>query len=316
MSKHYLLAGLMPLLLVACENNTADSVKLPDSFDIPQVVVPAGEFIRGSNRDDDPVMRQKYGFPAPLFVDEHPQSKIYLDAFRMDIYEVTNKQFKDYILSTNSMLPYAWVNSGYTISESQLNTLDVERLHKMVMDVFAIEADTEKMDKDALIAVMLEKQQEQDNYPVTGVNWFAAKAFCTWRNARLPSEAEWEKAARGSEGLEYPWGNSWDSDIVNAGNEAKQDGGLVPVGSNPKNKSPYGVFDMSGNVWEWVADWYEPYAASDHQSEAFGKRNRVIRGGGGGGHFALSYFFRGATRQFAEPEMESEDVGFRCVSDV
>lgn len=315
-SKYYLLIGLMLLLLVACESNTADSAKSSASLHIPQVLVPAGEFIRGSNREDDPVMRQKYGFPAPLFVDEHPQKKMHLDAFRMDTYEVTNKQFKNYMLSTNRMLPYAWVSSGYAISEDQLNALDVERLHKMVLDVFAIEADTKKMNKEALIAAMLKKQQEQDNYPVTGVNWFAAKEFCSWRNARLPSEAEWEKAARGSEGLEYPWGDSWDSDIVKAGNDDKQNADLAPVGSNPKNKSPYGVFDMSGNVWEWVADWYEPYAGSDHQSEAFGKQNRVIRGGGGGGHFALSYFFRGATRQFAEPEMESEDVGFRCVSDV
>jgi len=314
--KYYLLMYGLLLLLVACESDTTDPVKSPASLHIPQVLVSEGEFIRGSNREDDAAMRQKYGFPMPLFVDEHPQQKIHLDAFKIDTYEVTNKQFKHYILSTNRMLPYAWVSSGYAISEDQLNALDIEKLHKMVMDVFAIDAETQKMDKKALIAVMLKKQQEQDSYPVTGVNWFAAKEFCVWRNARLPSEAEWEKAARGPEGLEYPWGNLWDSEIVNAGNDNQQDTGLAPVGSNPKNKSPYGVFDMSGNVWEWVADWYEPYAGSDHQSEAFGKQNRVIRGGGGGGHFALSYFFRGATRQFAEPEMESEDVGFRCVSDV
>ncbi|NOX92767.1 MAG: formylglycine-generating enzyme family protein, partial [Gammaproteobacteria bacterium] len=94
---------------------------------------------------------------------------------------------------------------------------------------------------------------------------------------------------------------------------------MAPVGAYAKNKSPYGAFDMSGNVWEWVADWYAPYEGSNYESKAFGKTSRVIRGGGGGvsgvGHYAISYFFRGATRQFAEPEMESEDVGFRCVSD-
>lgn len=316
MKKYYLLMyGLMLLLLVACESNV-DRIKPPAPLVVPQVLVPAGEFIRGSNREDDVAMRRKYGFPAPLFVDERPQKKIHLDAFKIDTYEVSNKQFKDYILGTGSMLPYAWVSNGYAISEDQLNALDIEKLHRMVMDVFSIDADTEKMHKAALIAVMLQKQQAQDNYPVTGVNWFAAKAFCAWRNARLPSEAEWEKAARGPEGLEYPWGNSWDPDIINSGNDGERGEGPALVGSNAKNKSPYGVFDMSGNVWEWVTDWYAPYAGSDYQSEAFGKQNRVIRGGGGGGHYAISYFFRSATRQFSEPEMESEDVGFRCVSDV
>ena len=315
MRKYSVLIYGLVLLLSACDSDTGNRASSPTALHIPQVLVPAGEFIRGSNREDDPVMRQKYGFPAPLFVDEHPQKKIHLDAFRIDIYEVSNKQFKDYILTAGRMLPYAWVNNGYAITENQLNALDIEKLNRMVMDVFFIEINTEKMDKKSLITVMLEKQQLQDNYPVTGVNWFAAKEFCAWRNARLPSEAEWEKAARGPDGLEYPWGNEWDAEIINVSNNAEQNADLAPVGSNPKNKSPYGAFDMSGNVWEWVADWYTPYAGSEHQSEAFGQQNRVIRGGGGGGHFALSYFFRGATRQFAEPEMESEDVGFRCVSD-
>ena len=310
------------LLLVACdggpdsstENSTIDSVA---SMNIEQVLVPAGDFIRGSNREDDLAMRQQYGFPAPLFVDEHPQKKMHLDAFKIDTYEVSNKQFKTYILNAKRMLPYAWMSNGYAIAEDQLKMLDVEKLRKMATDVFAVDLDTREMSKPALLAAMLEQQKAQDNYPVTGVNWFAAKEFCVWRQARLPSEAEWEKAARGPDGLEYPWGNEWDPKITNTGDDGEWDEGMAPIGSYPKNKSPYGAYDMSGNVWEWVADWYEPYAGSEYQTEAFGKHNRVIRGGGGGvGHYAISYFFRGATRQFSEPEMESEDVGFRCVNDV
>ncbi|NOX90972.1 MAG: SUMF1/EgtB/PvdO family nonheme iron enzyme [Gammaproteobacteria bacterium] len=111
-------------LLIACEKggNEADSVenkKTLPTLTIPQVLVPAGEFIRGSNREDDLAMRQQYGFPAPLFVDEHPQKKIYLDAFKIDTYEVTNKQFKNYILQARRMLPYAWMSNGYAISEAQ-----------------------------------------------------------------------------------------------------------------------------------------------------------------------------------------------------
>ena len=310
------------LLLVGCdggsgsstENSTIDPVV---SMNVEQVLVPAGDFIRGSNRKDDLAMRQQYGFPAPLFVDEHPQKKMHLDSFKIDTYEVTNKQFKTYILNAKRMLPYIWMSNGYAISEDQLKMLDIDKLRKMAIDVFAVDLDTREMDKPGLLAAMLEQQKAQDNYPVTGVNWFAAKEFCVWRQARLPTEAEWEKAARGPNGFEYPWGNDWDPKITNTGDDGEWDEGMAPIGSYPKNKSPYGAYDMSGNVWEWVADWYEPYAGSEYQTEAFGKHNRVIRGGGGGvGHYAISYFFRGATRQFSEPEMESEDVGFRCVNDV
>lgn len=316
---YFLLLGM--LLLVACgadDKNSASVVadKKSISVNVKQVLVPAGKFIRGSNREDDPVMRQQYGFPVPLFVDEHPQKKVHLDEFKIDTYEVTNKQFKNYIMQAGRMLPYAWMSNGYAVSEEQLNRLDVEKLRKMAIDVFVVDLDTREMDKPALLVEMLKKQQAQDNYPVTGVNWFAAKEYCAWRDARLPSEAEWEKAARGPEGFEYPWGNDWDPKITNTGDDGEWDEGMAPVGAYSKNKSPYGAFDLSGNVWEWTADWYAPYDGSTYESKAFGKTNRVIRGGGGGvGHYAISYFFRGATRQFAEPEMESEDVGFRCVSD-
>jgi formylglycine-generating enzyme required for sulfatase activity len=163
---------------------------------------------------------------------------------------------------------------------------------------------------------MLKHQERLDKLPVGGINWFDAREFCQWRGARLPTEAEWEKAARGPDGLEYPWGNEWNPQTTNTGDDGEWEEGIVPAGSYAHNKSPYGVYDMSGNVWEWVDDWYEPYPNSTYQSEMFGRKKRVIRGGGGGiGHYAISYFFRGATRQFSEPEMESDDVGFRCAKD-
>lgn len=322
MKKIYLIICVLVAIsfLSACENKSEKTVAATAptvELNVEQVLVPAGEFIRGSNKEDDVEMRQQYGFPAPLFLDEHPQKKVHLDAFKIDTYEVTNKQFKAYIFSTRRMLPYAWMSNGYAISEAQLQMLDIAKLRKMATDVFLVDMDTTKMDKSELLTAMLKQQQAQDDFPVTGVNWFAAKEFCEWRNARLPSEAEWEKAARGPNGFEYPWGNEWDAKITNTGDDGEWDEGMAPVGAYPKNKSPYGAFDMSGNVWEWVADWYAPYEDSTYESKAFGKQNRVIRGGGGGvGHYAISYFFRAATRQFAEPEMESEDVGFRCVSDM
>jgi len=308
-------------LLSACEKNFPSQQAVTDvnhkAMEVSQVLVPAGEFIRGSNREDDLAMRQQYGFPSPLFVDEHPQKKIHLDAFKIDVYEVTNKQFKTYILEARQMLPNAWMSNGYAITSEQLEMLDIDKLRKMATDVFQVDMDTRQMDKSSLVSAMLKKQSEQDNFPVTGVNWFAAKDFCKWRKGRLPTEAEWEKAARGPDGLEYPWGNKWDPKITNTGDDGEWEEGVAPVGSYPNNRSPYGAYDMSGNVWEWVSDWYEPYEGSTYKTDAFGKHNRVLRGGGGGlGHYAISYFFRGATRQFSEPEMESEDVGFRCVSDL
>ena len=316
---HNVLLASVLLLLVACEKADEDAVSGnglgTKPAKVEQVLVPAGEFIRGSNKEDDLAMRQQYGFPAPLFVDEHPQQKIHLSEYKIDTYEVTNIQFKHYILQARRMLPHLWMGNGYAISEDQLQALDLEKLRKMATDVFRVDMDTRQVQKPVLVAAILKQQQAQDSYPVTGVNWFAAKEYCQWRNSRLPTEAEWEKAARGENGFEYPWGNEWDAKITNTGDDGEWDEGMAPVGAYPENKSPYGAVDMTGNVWEWVEDWYAPYEGSSYESDAFGKQNRVVRGGGGVGHYAISYFFRAATRQFALPEMESEDVGFRCVSD-
>jgi formylglycine-generating enzyme required for sulfatase activity len=322
MNKIAVLFFMFILGLVGCNSDVPmpksenDEKVATPSLEVAQVLIPAGEFIRGSNKDDDPAMRQQYGFPMPLYVDEHPQKKLHLEAYKMDVYEVTNAQFKQFILSSKRMMPFAWLGNGYALTEDQLQSMSLEKLRRLGVNNFQLDMDTREMDKPALVKAMVEQQKSMDNYPIGGVSWFAAKDFCDWRGARLPSEAEWEKAARGPDGLEYPWGNEWDPAITNTGDDGEWEEGIAPVGSYPQNKSPYGVYDLSGNVWEWVADWYEPYEGSTYQSEAFGKRNRVIRGGGGGvGHYAISYFFRGATRQFSEPEMESEDVGFRCVTE-
>ena len=151
---------------------------------------------------------------------------------------------------------------------------------------------------------------DQGRWPVTGITWFEADRFCRWAGKRLPTEAEWEKAARGTDGREYPWGNAFDEKKGNIGST-----GLAAVGSFPEGKSPYGVEDMAGNVSEWVADWYQPYPGSTYTSPAFGERFKVVRNsswGGSAGHYTVPHFYRAAYRFYQPPERRFRDIGFRC----
>ncbi len=194
---------------------------LAAALDHCAIRVPAGWFTMGSDRHRE---------------DERPQRQVYLDAYTIDRYEVTNVQYQRFIQETGRPAPPYWPGGAYPAGQA--------------------------------------------DYPVVGVTWLEADAYCTWAGRRLPSEAEWEKACGGVEGRLYPWGEAWNASLANVDprNEGVRptpwsgaretawiilqatpsaDGhGPRPIGCYPGGASVYGVLDLAGNVSEWVADWY------------------------------------------------------------
>jgi serine/threonine protein kinase len=163
-------------------------------------------------------------------------------------------------------------------------------------------------------------REGEDDFPVTGVTWSAARAYCEWAGKRLPTEAQWELAAGGLQEFNYPWG---DERVVDGEVPANTSAGvLMPVGEFPAGASPYGALDMAGNAWEWVADWYDPdyYAESVGAVDPIGPpggEEKVLRGGGPAQRdITGSTEFRTTARLTDDPETPGSVYGFRCASPV
>jgi formylglycine-generating enzyme required for sulfatase activity len=231
---------------------------------MPMVNVPAGDFIMGSSSSD-----------AQASSDEKPQHTVYLDAFQIDKYEVTNALYKQCVDAGMCYLPS-------TLSSYARSTYYGD--------------------------------PSFDNYPVINVSWYDARAYCEWAGKQLPTEAQWEKAARGTDGRIYPWGNTWDVTKLNSLVSSPSVGDTTAVGSYPTGASLYGALDMAGNVWEWVADWHDPnyYSHSplrDPQGPSSGLY-KVLRGGSWDNGMADA---RAANRDFGVPAYYYAHLGFRCV---
>jgi formylglycine-generating enzyme required for sulfatase activity len=206
--------------------------------------------------------------------DEQPVHSVTLDAYYIDKYEVTNKLYRACVDAGACTAPL----QNYFFPESPSNAYY--------------------------------GNPQYDNYPVIYVDWNMAKAYCEWRGVRLPTEAQWEKAARGSEGNTYAWGKDIDCQKANFQGCVNR---TSPVGNYPDGQSPYGAYDMTGNVWEWVADWYsQNYYLTSPQSNPTGPitgQSKMMRGGA----WTKSQF-NVMTYQRANfaPTYSNFDIGFRC----
>lgn len=217
----------------------------------------------------------KVGFQ--IGVDELPQRRVYLKSLYIDRYEVTNAQYQKFIQATGRSAP-----------------VDPH---------------------DPLFYSWVDGRPPagQENHPVVYVNWYDAQAYCEWAGKRLPTEAEWEKAARGTDGRAWPWGNEFDGARCNVYESSPQ--WTTPVGSYPEGVSPYGVYDLCGNVAEWTASWYEAYPGSELKRASFGEYFKVARGGA----WVLPYepWSRTGNRNLAQPpDYKHRSLGFRCAKDI
>lgn len=268
--------------------------------DVPpeMALIPPGEFRMGTPDGSDGL------------ADERPERLVFLHAFLLDRFEVTNQDYAGFVRSTGHRPP-ANKNPASTIWNG--------------------------VDYPQAIAT----------HPVVNVSWDDAAAYCRWSGKRLPTEAEWEKAARGTDGRRYPWGNDWNWTTANSasywanrtidfqsgaewdafwltgdGARIAKEKGIngevltLPVGSFPNGVSPYGIHDLAGNAAEWVQDWYNPnYYRSAPLNDPAGPESGAIKAMRGGSWLKPAVSVRTSDRDWGIMDSRPSGTGFRCAKD-
>ncbi len=244
------------------------------------------------------------------FDDERPQRHVYVSSFFIDRHEVTNARYKQFVDATGHPAP--------THQKPEFRLW----FHGIPLP-------------------------GSEEHPVVNVSWEDAVSYCRWQGKRLPTEAEWEKAARGTDGRRYPWGNHWDFSkatsasywagrtvefkdgeewnafwVTGEGARIAHERGLrgevltLPVGSFPDGASPYGLLDMAGNASEWVQDWYEPYSYLNAPlSNPQGPNGQLLKVVRGGSWLKPARNLRTSDRDYGYPADQASGIGFRCAKD-
>jgi formylglycine-generating enzyme required for sulfatase activity len=316
---------MMMLVTSGCSNTTgfpttvvspaAPSSSMPAPTVIPTIeqtaalaVTPTQEFEIGSTQVSPRDGMVMVYVPAGEFLmgspegvgskDEQPQHTVYLDAFWIDQTEITNDMFNAFVAAT-----------GY-VTEAEKAGISAEIVGANRLHPQGPESDLTGREK----------------HPTVHMSWYDAKTYCEWVGRRLPTEAEWEKAARGTDGRTYPWGEAkpdgtladfadsntdlyWADRTVNDGYKV-----TAPVDSYPAGASVYGALDMAGNAWEWVSDWYsESYYLTSPSINPTGPETGIGRVLKGGSWFSNASNIRSARRLMDDPALGFCNGSFRCV---
>ena len=255
-----------------------------DEHGIDQVWVPAGTFLMGTDDTDPTGPVEPPSWALSELAAERPQHEVALSSgFWIDTTEVTNKAFAAFV-----------ADGGYTT------------------DALWSEAGTAWLADQDVAALPIDCVEPLDDNPRVCITWFEAEAYAAWRGGALPTEAQWEFAARGPDSRIFPWGDEWDPARANIVGATES----MPVGSFPDGASWVGALDMSGNAMEWVADWYSArYYGEEVRDDPTGPELGSKKTEKGGWFGAVPYVGRGAYRHFEDPPTyQDHHIGVRVVS--
>ncbi len=264
-------------ILLGCASRPPPSRKTVAPDDKIMVLVPAGDFRMGLSAKQQSDLANRIGVSPASLKDESPQTNISLSEFYIDQTPVTNSEYKKFLdAHPEHAVPY--------VEDPLVRAFNWDKSTRTFPAQF-------------------------DRLPVVLVTWPDSAAFCAWAGKRLPTEAEWEKAARGTDERLWPWGNDWDVSKVSSGRPTA--GRLPAVGQSPASASPFGALDMVGIIWQWTSTLEKPYPYDlrDGREDPNAPGRRITRGGALGLPAAVS---RATTRNPFDPAGVSLAIGFRC----